>query len=205
MRRKIIPWLIWGFVGVLFCSVSSFAQSQSQNKTNDAVPTAHATADATKPGPEQAFLARRAGEYTRTIKFVGQGGADASSFSGTAKISTALGGRFLVEENNDVVFGRPVSGMRIYGFNNVTKQYEAVSMYTMSTAMLRMTGTSSDGGKTIDFTGTSVDLHGGTVPLHLVVRQVDDDEFVVTLMSTGADGKEAAFQETTYSRKKSPN
>ncbi len=202
--RKNIPRLVLGVVAVLFCSISTFAQNQTQNK-NDAAPNGHATADATKPGPEQAFLAKRAGEYTRAIKFVGQAGADANPFTGIAKISVALGGRFIVEENNDTVFGRPVSGMRIYGFNNITKQYEAVSMYTMSTAMLRMTGTSSDGGKTIDFTGTSVDLHGGTVPLHVLVRQVDDDQFVVTLMSTGADGKEAAFQETTYTRKKSAN
>jgi hypothetical protein len=31
---------------------------------------------------------------------------------------------------------------------------------------------------------------------------VDENQFVVTLMSAGADGKEAAFQETTYTRKK---
>jgi hypothetical protein len=203
--RKNIPRLVMGLVAGLLCSIPAFAQNQSQNKSDQSAPSAHTTADATKPGPEQEFLAKRAGEYTRTIKFVGQAGADVDPFTGTAKISVALGGRFIVEENNDVVFGRPVSGMRIYGFNNVTKQYEAVSMYTMSTAMLRMTGTSSDGGKTIDFTGTSVDLHGATVPLHVLVRQVDDDQFVVTLMSTGADGKEAAFQETTYTRKKSPN
>jgi hypothetical protein len=203
--RKNIPRLVLGLVALLPCSIPTFAQDQSQNKSDEAVPAKHATLDATKPGAEQAFLAKRAGEYTRTIKFVGQAGADANSFTGTAKISVALGGRFIVEENNDVVFGRPVSGMRIYGFNNITKRYEAVSMYTMSTAMLRMTGTSSDGGKTIDFTDTSTDLHGGTAPLHLLVRQVDDDQFVVTLMSTGEDGKEAAFQETTYTRKKSPN
>ncbi len=45
-------------------------------------------------------------------------------------------------------------------------------------------------------------LRGGKVPLHATMRQIDDNQFVVTLMSTGADGKEAAFQETTYTRKK---
>jgi hypothetical protein len=92
--------------------------------------------------------------------------------------------------------------MRVYGFNNVTKQYEAVWMYTMSTAMLYLTGTSGDGGKSIDLSGMSQNLHGGKVPLHATIRQIDDNQFVVTLMSTGADGKEAAFQETTYTRKK---
>jgi hypothetical protein len=186
---------------LLFPATAVFAQDRSPQKA-EAAPDAHQTADATKPGPEQEFLAKRAGEYTRTIKFVAQANADANASSGTSKISVALGGRFIVEENNDTVFGRPVSGTRIYGFNNITKQYEAVSMYTGSTAMIFLTGTSSDGGKTIDLTGATQNLRGEKVPLHAVMRQVDSNQFVVTLMTTGGDGKEAAFQETTYTRKK---
>jgi hypothetical protein len=113
-----------------------------------------------------------------------------------------LGGRFIVEENDDTVFGRPVSGTRIYGFNNIAKQYEAVSMYSGSTAIVFLTGTSSDGGKTIDLTGVTQNHRGEKTPLHSIIRQVDDNQFIVTLMSAGADGKEAAFQETTYTRKK---
>ena len=180
---------------------AAFAQDGSSQKPQT-TPDAHQTADATKPGAEQEFLAKRAGEYTRTIKFVAQPNADANASSGTSKISVALGGRFVVEENNDTVFGRPVSGTRIYGFNNLTKRYEAVWMYTGSTSMIFLTGTSDDGGKTVDLTGMTQNAHGDKIPLHAIVRQLDGDQFVVTLMSTGPDGKEAAFQETTYTRKK---
>jgi Protein of unknown function (DUF1579) len=186
---------------LLFPATAIFAQDSSPQKPQP-TPDAHQAADATKPGPEQEFLAKRAGEYTRTIKFVAQPNADANASSGTSKISVALGGRFVVEENNDTVFGRPVSGTRIYGFNNLTKQYEAVWMYTGSTAIIFLTGTSGDGGKTIDLTGVTQNLRGDKIPLHSIIRQVDDNQFVVTLMSTGPDGKEAAFQETTYTRKK---
>jgi hypothetical protein len=185
----------------LLAATAVFAQDRGPQKPEVASDT-HQTADASKPGPEQEVLAKRAGEYTRTIKFVAQPNADANASTGTSKISVALGGRFVVEENNDTVFGRPVSGTRIYGFNNITKQYEAVWMYTGSTGMIFLTGISSDGGKTVDLTSETRNLRGGTVPLHAVIRQVDDNQFVVTLMSTGADGKEAAFQETTYTRKK---
>jgi len=149
-----------------------------------------------QPGPEQAFLAKRTGEYTRAIKFVGQQG----EWSGTSKISVILGGRFVLEENQDTVMGRPVEGTRIWGYNNSTKQYEAAWMYTMSTAITRLTGTSTDGGKIIDYTSTSAEA-GGT-QLHARVRQIDDDHFVITLSAPGADGKDAPFQETTYTRKK---
>ena len=186
---------------LLFPATAIFAQDSAPQKPQP-TPDAHQTADATKPGPEQGFLAKRAGEYTRTIKFVTQPNPDANASSGTSKISVALGGRFVVEENNDTVFGRTISGTRIYGFNNLTKQYEAVWMYTGSTAMIFLTGTSTDGGKTIDLTGVTQNLRGDKIPLHSIIRQVDDNQFVVTLMSTGPDGKEAAFQETTYARKK---
>ena len=184
-----------------FCGDCHICSGELNSKIRVPLPTLPAAADATKPGPEHAFLAKRAGEYTRTVKFVAQPNADNAS-TGTAKISVTLDGRFIVEENTDTVFGRQVSGTRIYGFNNITKQYEAVWMYTMSTAMLFLTGTSPDGGKTIDLTGMSQNHRGDKIPIHATIRQVDDDQFVVTLMSTGADGKEAAFQETTYTRKK---
>jgi hypothetical protein len=186
---------------LLLAPAAVFAQDSSPQKPA-AAPDRYRVNDNSIPGPEQEFLAKRAGEYTRTVKFVAQPNADVNASSGTSKISVALGGRFIVEENNDTVFGRPVSGTRIYGFNNITKQYEAVSMYTGSTAMIFLTGTSIDGGKTIDLTGATQNLRGEKVPLHAIIRQVDDNQFVVTLMSAGSDGKEAAFQETTYTRKK---
>jgi hypothetical protein len=160
-------------------------------------PNAQQAASPSAPGAPQEFLAKRAGEYSRVIKFIGQSG----EWTGTSNISVTLGGRFVLEENRDTVFGRPVEGMRIFGYNNATKQYEMISMYTMSTAITKLTGTSEDGGKTVDYSGTS-DEPRGKVPLHAEVRQIDDDHFVVTLSSVGADGKQTAFQETTYTRKK---
>jgi len=187
------------FAALLLFAAPSYAQAHSDQKQEAA------SADKpspSKPGPEQAFLAKRAGEYTRAVKFLGQPGADAPAGTGSSRISVVLDGRFIQEENNDTVFGRPVLGLRLWGYNNVTKQYEAVWTYTMSTAILMLTGTSSDSGKTIEYTSTSGTPGGNDAPLHARVRQMSDDQFVVTLWSAGPDGKEAAFQETTYTRKK---
>lgn len=198
-QRRWISRLVLG--AMLLIPGSIFAQEKAQEKKDTAAPGAQATGQAAKPGAPQEFLAKRAGEYTRVIKFVGQPGAGAMQFSGTSKISVVLDGRFILEENSDIAFGHPVQGLRLWGYNNVTKQYEAVWTYTMSTAIMKLTGTSSDGGRTIDYTGTT-DEPSGKLPLHARVRQIDDDSFVVTLYSNGPDGKEAAFQETTYARKK---
>jgi Protein of unknown function (DUF1579) len=149
------------------------------------------------PGPQQAFLAKRAGMYSRVIKFVGQPG----EWKGISKISVILGGRFIEEENRDTVMGRPAEGVRIFGYDDSAKQYEMISIYTMSTAITKFTGTSDDGGKTVRYSATSSEPQG-QVPLHALVRQIDNDHFVVTLSTRGPDGKETPFQETSYTREK---
>jgi hypothetical protein len=149
------------------------------------------------PGLEQAFLAKRAGTYSRTIKFFGQSG----EWKGTSKISVILGGRFIEEENHDTVMGRPVAGIRILGYDDSTKQYEMISMYTMSTAITKFMGTSDDGGKTVHYVAASSGAQG-QAPLHALVRQIDNDRFVVTLSTRGPDGKDQPFQETSYTREK---
>jgi Protein of unknown function (DUF1579) len=157
---------------------------------------------AAKPGVEQETLAKLAGNYMRVIKFVGPAGAGMEPFSGTAKISVVLGGRFLLEESTDEVMGNKIEGLRLYGYNNAAKQYEMARMYTMSTAITMMTGASTDGGKTINFVGTTDNTAKGGAPLHAAFRVISDDEFVVTLSTIGDDGKDAPFQSTNYTRKK---
>ncbi len=188
---------------MVFVGGSALAQHRAQNHADE---TAQMGGQGAAPGPsdaEHASLAKLAGEYDRVIKFVGQTGANAAPSSGTSKFSVVLGGRFILEESHDTVFGRPVGGLRIYGYNDATKQYEMARMYTMSNGITMLKGASSDGGKTIDFGGEAGTPSGtGKMPLHALFVQTDDDRFSVTMATVGADGKEAPFQETDYTRKK---
>lgn len=177
----------------------SNAQSNAQGHSGD---SGQRSASPSSPGPEQASLAKLAGNYDRVIKFLGPNAAGMPSFSGTCKISVVLGGRFLMEESTDTVMGRTVDGLRLYGYNNATKQYEMARMYTMSTAITMMSGSSSDGGTTIDFTGSTDNAGASKSPLHAKLRIVNGDGFEVTMSTTGDDGKDAPFQSTTYTRKK---
>lgn len=152
---------------------------------------------------EHAMLVKLAGEYDRVIKFVGQTGAMAQPSSGTCTFSVELGGRFIVEKSNDVVFGRPVDGLRIYGYNDATKEYEMARMYTMSNAITLMKGTSSDEGKTIDYVGEATGMRAaGAAPLRAKFVRVDADQFTITMSTTDASGKDMPFQETIYTRKR---
>ena len=151
-------------------------------------------------GAEHTELLKLSGDYDRVVKFLGQTGAMAAPSKGTCKITVVLGGKFLMEESHDTVFGKPVDGLRIYGYNDATKQYEMARMYTMSNAITMMKGTSSDGGKTIDYAGGTAGM--GDTALHAKLERVNNDEFTVTMSSTDANGKDTPFQETIYRRKK---
>lgn len=187
---------------ILLTSATTLGARRARNSAE----TAEQIGGQRSAGPNDAehqSLAKLAGEYDRVIKFLGQQGAMAQPSSGTCAFSVELGGRFIVEKSHDVVFGRPVEGLRIYGYNDTTKEYEMARMYTMSNSITLMKGTSSDGGKTIDYVGEGAGMGaGGAAPLRAKFERVDDDQFSVTMSTTDANGKDMPFQETIYTRKK---
>lgn len=142
-------------------------------------------------------LARFSGEYTRVVKFLGQSGAMAKPSYGVSTFSPVLGGKFVLETSHDVVFGKPVDGLRVYGYDPATKQYQMARMYTMSRAITLMQGVSRDGGETVVYSGQAASM-----PLRATLRWVSNDEFTVTMSTVTTNGKDAPFQETIYTRKK---
>lgn len=198
--RAIIGFAAGSLLGltILFCC-SVFAQHTAASRARAALAPANVAAPNDAP---HALLLKLTGEYNRVVKFVGQAGAMAAPSSGTCKISGVLGGRFILEESHDTVFGKPVDGLRIYGYNDATKQYEMARMYTMSNAITLMKGTSSDGGETIDYVGEAGSAGMGSMQLHAKMQQVNADEFTVTMSTVSANGKDTPFQETIYTRKK---
>jgi hypothetical protein len=157
---------------------------------------------ADEPGSIHKELARWAGEYTTVSKFRLKPGDEAMESKGTAKIVTALDGRFLVEENTGSQFGEAYKGLRLVGYNNAAKQYEASWTYSKSTAIMSMTGTSKDDGKTIDWIATFSKEKGEKETLYVSTRQIDDDHFVVEIFGKTADGQKGPTLETVYTRKK---
>lgn len=157
---------------------------------------------AATPGPAHQFLLKRVGEYTTATKLTVAPGAAPVESTGTAKISSALDGRFIIEENNGSLFGIPTRGLNFYGYSNGSKKYEAIWTYTMSTAIMTLAGTSTDGGKTVNYTATYDDAAGARQTLYVMTKQLDDDRFVVELSAKKPDGTQGPTIQTTYLRKK---
>ena len=191
-------------VVMIFCASGALGQGATQQKpATPAGPTQdemQAMVEAATPGPIHARLMKLAGEYTVEMKFFAQPGTEPEVSTGTATLKPILGGRFLQEENSGESFEQAYSGERIYGYNKGSKQYEAIWIYTGSTALLVLNGASDDDGKTVRYSGAFLGPDGKPQELHVTFKQVDDDHFVVRLFGPGPVDS-APVVETTYTRK----
>jgi hypothetical protein len=158
--------------------------------------------DPAQPGPVHTQLAKLAGEYTTVSKFQISADAKPQESHGTSKITSVLGGRFLMQDNRGNLLGQAAAGLHLIGYNNGTKQYEATWVYTGSTSMMNLVGTSEDGGKTIEWTGTYEMDKGHKTTISVIARFLDEDHFVEELIAKTPDGKKGPTLETTYTRKK---
>lgn len=185
---------------VIFSAGAACVQAQSTQKPTP--PTQEdmeqAVAEAAQPGPIHAQLMKRAGKYTTTMTFSAPGTEQQES-KGTATLKPILGGRFLEEESSGESLSQPSAGLRLYGYNNGSKQYEAIWIYNGSTAFLVLDGSSDDNGKTVRYTGAFIGLDGSKQTLRVIVEQQDADHFVVRLLGEGPGGATSTLA-TTYTR-----
>jgi hypothetical protein len=200
MKSRISSQLIsCGFLLLLACGL---AQAQSPQKP--AAPSQESQQElqqaiaAAQPGPQHAELMKRAGDYTTTQTFYAPG-AQPQESTGTAKLKSILGGRFLEEENSGESLGQPYTGLRLYGYNNGSKQYEAIWIYNGSTAFLVLDGTSDDNGKTVRYSGAFLGPGGQRQTLRVIVTQNDADHFSVKLLGEAPGGGMSTL-ETVYTR-----
>jgi Protein of unknown function (DUF1579) len=155
-----------------------------------------------KPGPEHQKLAALAGDYTTVSTFRMRPDDTGKGTNGTATLTSVLGGRFLREQNGGEFMGQPTAGLRLYGYNDQSKQYEATWVYTGSTAMMPLRGLGKDDGKTIEWTGSFDEAGGQKMTLYVVMHLVDADHFTVELYAKNPDGSKGPTLETAYTRRK---
>lgn len=152
------------------------------------------------PGPIHEHMKRCVGEFTTVTKMTGPGMDGMEPSAGTAKITMSLDGRFLVTEEEGSMMGMPIKSMKIAGYNNGAKRFESVWMYTMSTGMLNLIGTSEDHGKSIKWKGTYKEADGEHT-LEVTTTHVDENTFVERLLHADGEAGEMVM-ETTFTRKK---
>ncbi|HYF49273.1 MAG TPA: DUF1579 domain-containing protein [Planctomycetota bacterium] len=154
------------------------------------------------PGKEHEALAKLAGKYDVTVKMWMEPGKDPVESKAEAEFTMELKGRYLKQTFKGTMMGQPFTGVGYDGFDRASNKYTATWMDDFSTTMMYMTGTSKDGGKTVEYTGEQTcPMTGQMIKTRTVHKTVDDDTFTFEMYQTH-DGKEMKGMELTYKRKK---
>jgi hypothetical protein len=184
-----------------FTSVAAFAVAYTRSPGNaGSAQAAHADQ---APAPQNERLAKLAGDYDWTSTFDMGDGTKPIESHGTAKFASVLGGRFLRQEESGGMAGQPFEALKLYGYNTSASRYEALWVYTGSTAMMQMNGASADGGKTILFDATyATDARGGHMDFAITLAEIDADRFTIELAFKAPAGAPSGRLKSTYTRKK---
>lgn len=110
-----------------------------------------AYAEAGTPGEEHAFLAKGVGEWTaKTTMWMAPDSDPIVSEGDRVTTTPLMDGRYVkVDMQGEMPGMGPYHGMGIYGYNNVTEEFESIWIDNHSTGMMRGTGQLQDDGTTL--------------------------------------------------------
>jgi len=158
--------------------------------------------EAGTPGEHHRHLEKMAGDWDAKATFWMEPGAEPMVTEGSMKSEMVFGGRYLVGEYSGDMMGEPFEGIAIWGYNNISHQYEGVWIDSMSTMTTTSYGTCDSAGTLFTTTVVGWDpMTGRKKQSREIVRILGDDKHTMTWFETGPDGKEFKSGEIVYTRK----
>jgi hypothetical protein len=153
------------------------------------------------PGEAHKTMANMVGTWDGAITDYSSGTPTQSK--GVSTMTSIMDGRYIQESVEGDFNGMKFHGMGTYGYDNLQKVYVTSWVDNMGTGIMNSTGTSNDGGKTINYTGTSSDPISGKVQTYRsVIHVIDNDHTHFEMYGPGMDGKEVKAMEISYTRRK---
>jgi hypothetical protein len=152
------------------------------------------------PGEAHAFLARMEGTWTSTVTVWSESGESwVSEDYQEQEMVMVMDGRFLrMQSVGSDFMGRPVYGMALTGYNNVTEKYEGIWISNRSTAILQFEG--SREGDVLVLHAQYMDMvEGEWVKIRSTFTMPSDNEIIFTEFET-RDGVERKLMEIVRTR-----
>jgi hypothetical protein len=140
------------------------------------------------------------GDYDVAIKLT-QGAEKPIESKGKSKISAILDGRFLLDEQEGEMMGKPYKSMKVYGWNAEAKAFEGVWLYTESNAIMRLSGTAGQDRRSINFEGVVQETPDKKMQVAISTARNQDGTLTVKMTHAGPDGKAMGSLEQTYTKK----
>jgi hypothetical protein len=158
---------------------------------------------AATPGPQHAMLAKMAGEWNASVKFMmdpAQGWQESQS---TSTVTSLMDGRYCQEVTNGQMMGMPFSGQGLTGFDNVTGKYVSTWIDNMGTGIMTSVGTADASGKVITWVGTMSDPVTGKMTKERMITTIVDDNHHTFEMYSVPPGQKKEMKTMTieYTRK----
>jgi hypothetical protein len=148
-----------------------------------------------KPGPEHAKLKELEGTWDATIDMMGQ------KSGGTMVWKMEVGGFYLVSSFKGEFAGMKFEGKGIDTYDPMKKKYVSVWCDNMAPGIMMMEGSFDPVGKKMTMSGDGPGPDGKPTKYKYVTEFKEKNTMVMTMSTTGADGKEQQMFTITYKRK----
>ena len=153
------------------------------------------------PGPAHKALDAFVGNWKAEVKCWMEPGGEPNVSQGTAKSKWTLNGRFLEEEFQGEMMGKPFHGRSLMGFDNTKQTFNSVWVDDLHTSMFTSEGKGESGNKVITLEGKATCPATGRkdIPMKQVIRAISPDKHVFEMFD-GSKGPNAKTLEITYTR-----
>jgi hypothetical protein len=196
------------YIGLLFpypeASMSTAPKPSSPSSTPNEKKSAGPdpkTANLMNPGPEHQELEKLAGAWDVACKLWTKPDEPVTETKGTMTYSSIFNGKYIQGDFTATMMGQPFTGHSIDGYNSVTKQYESIWYDTMGSSITFLSGTSTDKGNTVVYSGEMTCATDGHVQLRHVKTNRSNDQFSLLAYKI-KDGKERKVMEFQYTRRR---
>ena len=155
------------------------------------------------PGKMHEMLAKSSGMWTEEITMWPAPGAPPMKSTATCMNKMIMGGRYLQGMTRGSFEGMPFEGISTTGYDNAKNVIMSTWIDNMGSGIMYLEGRYDEKNNSVELTGTSVDpITGGDMKIREVLKFVDNDNQVMDMYMTGADGKEYQSLNIKMMRKK---
>jgi hypothetical protein len=169
-----------------FLSLSAFAQEKTQEQK-----AAEAYKKMGELATEHLYLNNFVGEWTVHSKAWTAPDRAPVESELRMKSELILGERFLMMRFNGVMFGQPVEGVQITGYDTMKNQFNTLWIDNTSTAFFQTAGKRDATGFVLEEEGSWLDPVAGTPrKVRTSLRTNNSREFTYQMFMVGSDGKE---------------
>jgi hypothetical protein len=184
----------------------SASATRAQSRPADAPPSRSGAGAAMALGPQQAALGALLGTWDVDI-VLSDGSKPAQHSKGKAEYSWVIAGRWLGCHLTGEMLGFPYEEFTILGYDSYAKNIVEVAVESLDNSMLLSRGPTSGANQPVTTLFGELDEYTAGVlhsPYKVVLKNVNRDRHVTTILGFDNSGKEVKKVEFTFSRGRSP-